>query len=485
LNLAFYMRAGLASEKGYTSQSHAAFLAAFTETLPRLQDYIRDQKPGDPEHDWAQRLFDQVTTPMQLNQAVLKVIAGHGMEDANRHSTVLLALQPSGELAQKYHALITNASMSRAIEHLNFDDKEAMQSWLTDSIQGFIDALEQDKLKVEGADPAAQAALIAQAQALKDAATEVSSVANLAAQLVNLSVAAGGKDFWDKLSKTESAWGKAGYAFARCVYSFAIVAGFAHSVMSFMKWDQLSKNDRAKVVVSTVQTAAKLIASMPEIITGTADFGKWSFTQVSKLYRSCSDPDIADDLEDVERMLLDPGEEPMDYGATNLAELADVDNVAFELEGSSWIKVFNSTVGKVCQVIGVCAAVAFAVTSTIQLIKDIIAGAPLKTEVLDGIVLAANVGVAICAVAGLLTSATLVPVVGAVFAIIGIVAALIEMFWPPEPPPNPVEVFMKERLVPAASGGARWILDAPDQWGIDKTVPVDNAYSRAAKVALN
>jgi hypothetical protein len=483
LNLAFYMQAGLATEKGYNAQSHGVYVEAFTAAVPRLNDYLADQNPKDPAHDWATQLYNQIIKPNMINQAVLKIIAGHGMEEANRHSTVLLALQPSGDLARSYHSLIVNASLSRCVEHLKFD-QDSMKSWLTDSIQAFIDALKSGALKIDGVDPETQARLIAQAEDMEKAAQEAGSVAALAAALTDLSIAAGGKNFWEKLANTESTWGKVGYKFASGIYCLAIVGGISQAVISFMNWDKLTGEQKATVIVSVVQIAAKLVQKMPDIIGTVGDAGTWGMNKVQEFYRWCADSEIGSDTEDVERMLLNPDEDPMEYGSRNISELVNTETESLELEGSMWAKTFDKTVGRACEVIGAAAAVAFALISEYQFLQDLASGAPLRTEVLDGIIMAANFGVAIFAVVGLFSTASFIPVVGAIFAIIGIVAALIEMFWPPDPKPNPIEVFMKDQLVPAAEGTKRWILDAPAGWATDKTVPAHNAYNPGSKPAL-
>lgn len=63
-----------------------------------------------------------------------------------------------------------------------------MKSWLGDSIQGFIDALAQGKLQVDGMDPDKQAQLLEQAEDLKNAAEEAGDIAHLAAALTDLIV---------------------------------------------------------------------------------------------------------------------------------------------------------------------------------------------------------------------------------------------------------------------------------------------------------
>jgi hypothetical protein len=466
-NLDFYMRAGLAHESGYSRQSHGVFLQSFVEAIPRLQDYMQDQDT----HDWAGQLYKQLTTSVQMNLAVNKIVGGQGMEEANRHSSMLLALQPSGDLASLYHKTIVCNALSLAPEHLNLDDKDAVTAWLTDSIQGFIDAYRQGKLTVDGMDPQTQAALNAQAEAVLLAEQEAGTVAELAGAMADVIVNAGGKDFWDRLSKAQTALGKAGYTFASAIYFLSVVGGLYSAAASFQNWANLSSEDKANSVVSLVSTVAKIVQNMPELINSGE---KWGFKLIGKFRETMGTPEVSQNMLDVMEAV---NPEAVEDGARNMGDLVNFDTGAIELGDSLWADAFNASVGKVCEVIGVAACVAFAVISTVQFTEDVIDGKPTETEALDGIIMSANIGVAFCAAASLFSAATFVPVLGAVLAIVGLVASLIEMFSPPPQPPSPVESFMQNQVLPAVAGQNRWILDAPADWTADSAVPLYNTYN--------
>ena len=205
VDLDFYLRAGLAADPAYTTQTQGIFLNAFVKAAPRLALYIQDTST-----DWAQALFEQLVTPVQMNIAVNKIIAGEGTAESNRHSTILQALQPSGDLAKQFHRQLVAATLPRTLSHLNLDDKTAVESWLGDAIQGFITAFLDNGLSVPGTDPAAQAAMQLQAEQLRQAAQAAGGVAQLAAGLADLAIAASGVGSWEKLGNIEGAWAKAG-----------------------------------------------------------------------------------------------------------------------------------------------------------------------------------------------------------------------------------------------------------------------------------
>jgi hypothetical protein len=168
-------------------------------------------------------------------------------------------------------------------------------------------------------------------------------------------------------------------------------------------------------------------------------------------------------------------------GVTQMRKLARADAAELELEGSAWRVTFGKTIAPLCKCVGVAASIVFAYTATRQFMDDIGRGQDTRTAALDGIIAAASIGVAFCALAELTLAVTL-PGLGALLAIVGLVAALVEMFDPPPPPPPPAEVFMEQRVVPAftTSGPSGWILPAPAGWTADAPVPQDNAYSRRA-----
>lgn len=482
LNLDFYLRAGLACEKSYTEQSQGTFLHSFIMAQPRLQDYIRDQNANDPAHDWAQQLYNQITTPQTLTTTVMKILASHGMEEPNRLSTVLQALQPSGDLASKYQGEIANATMTRAIEHLNLNDKEAVKKWLKDSIEGFVNAFQSGKLNLEGMDPETKAKLTAIADDLAKAAKEAGGFADLASALTDLTIAVGGANFWEKLANAQGVWAQRGYKFANGIYALAMIGGLFAAVMSFMNWDKLKPEEKATVVFTMVQITARIVKNVPGIVTkiGEKIGEKWSANQIGKVYRGCAEGAPKQMLASEESLLLSEEETVSSYGAINMGRLANTETKTLELEGSAWVQTFEKTVGKLCEGLAAVAAVWFAFDSMNQLAEDIASGASARTIALDAVIMAANIGVAVCAVVGLFAAATFIPVVGAIFAIIGIIATLIELFLPPEPKPTPVELFMRNNMMSALEGAKRWILDAPTGWTVDSLVPLHHAYNPAA-----
>jgi hypothetical protein len=474
LDLRFYLQAGLATEPGYNNESQQIFLEAFINALPRLSMYI-----SDASGNWAQQLFDQLTTPQQLNMVVSKLMAGGGMEDANRHATLLRALQPSADLAQTYHKWIVTTLMSQSVNYLNLDDRASIQAWLGNAIQAFISAFDAGQISdadTPGSSPIPQVVAADQAAAIKAAIDEAGNLAELVARLTDLAVGvAEGLPTWSKLGAIGTAWQKAGYRFAQSIYVMGFLGATMSCVMAFRQWDKLDDNAKADAVASVGGIAGLLVESMPEILDTAQD---WSFAAMGKLRACFAKPEVN---RQVVAAIEGGDEASFGEGVTQLRKLARADATELELEGSAWRVTFSKTIGPICKCVGVAASIVFAYTATKQFIDDIGHGQDTRTEALDGVIAAASIGVAFCALAELTLAVTL-PGLGALLAIVGLVAAVVEMFDPPPPPPPPAEVFMQQRVVPAfaSSGPAGWILPAPAGWSVDAPVPQANAYSRAA-----
>ena len=473
-DLDFYLRAGLPKTAAFGRQTHGIFLTAFSEAAVGLSDYVADQNAHttngkvDPAHDWATQLYNVVTEPQRLNRTFNGLLNGFGMDNFNRHTGLLMALEPSGELAKRYHKRLLVRTLAASIEHLELSKTEAVATWLEKAIDGIVTVVAKNKTPLP-VDPATLKQIEKLAEELEDAVDHVGSAAGLAAALADLLVAASTesaqKDFWDVLRATETAWGKAGYAFARSIYLIAIVGGLIGSIVSFLRWDKLSKVEKAEAVTATVEVAAKIAESIKQVL-----YGEWSFTATGQLEEQFSNPDMLVPL------LTD------DYigdAAQDLAEHADPEGDGIATQGTSWAKMFGEGFDVVMQVIGAVTAAVFAILSTVSFIEDLVDGAAVSTDVLDGIIAAANVGVAIAAVVSLFAAATAVPILGAVCAVIGVIATLIEMFIPKPKPETPTEKFMKNNLLPAMDGPGNWILPAPAGWTTAKPVPRDNAYVAA------
>ena len=104
----------------------------------------------------------------------------------------------------------------------------------------------------------------------------------------------------------------------------------------------------------------------------------------------------------------------------------------------------------------------------------------VDTTVLDGIMAAANIGVAIAGIVVFFNASIVVPILGAIAAVIGLIATLIELLLPKPKPETPAQLFMENNLLPAMTGPGAWIKPSPPSWERGQPVPLNNAYSQEA-----
>jgi hypothetical protein len=467
-DLSFYLQAGLPRHPGFTRQTNSIFLTAFTQTADGLSAYIEDQEANtvngkiDPAHDWGAQLYKELTNPVQLNLTYNGVAQGFGLANFNRHTSLLMVLDNSGTYAKNYHKAFLSRSLAASITHLDLSSKTATAKWLTLAINGIL----LHSKDIPGIDADTQKQLDQLRDEVAEAVEKLGGASALASSLADLVIAAelahGSNDFWGVLQAAQAGWAKAGYVFARSLFVMAIIGGVIASIVSFLDWDKLSKPAQGQAVTSAVESAAKVIATIKEIWSG-----DWGFTQAGQVEMGFSDIDLTE--------VLLGGMENVGDAAEQLANTLKSGN----LSDSTWGEIFTSFDG-VMSVIGAAAAAVICVLSSITFVEDILNHVSVDNTVLDGIMAAANIGVAIAGVVVFFSASMAVPILGAICAVIGVIATLIELLLPKPKPETPAEQFMENNLLPAMTGPGAWILASPPSWERGQPVPLDNAYSQEA-----
>ncbi|MEQ8999620.1 MAG: hypothetical protein RID53_24230 [Coleofasciculus sp. B1-GNL1-01] len=542
-NILFWMRAGLGTSKGYSRQNQGIFLQTYAASVPRIQDYIADQNsPGGT--NWAQELYNQLTNPATLNLTAQKIIFGSGnnsagLTEVNRHSTLLQVLQPTGDLAKKYHNIIVqrilqDQSLTTCID---LSDPKKIAPWLEDVLRGFAEAYESGRLQIK--DPANQAAIDAAKVALDADLAKAKGFVELAAASADIIAAAnaGAKaaDYWTNLFKSSQGLAKVYPGVALLFYFGAFVGGIYGTSQAFAQFEQEPWNEKAELVTSWVVIGLKILENAPTMMrvvwsggrTVASAIGRggrnaitairnWSNTaqQGGDLGLQEADYIAIEDLSmaSSNSTILDEGIELlvrrdptfMERGTQALSEIADaalaairnagsrLSNAigeAIEAVGNAWSRFVNFAetsilplLSKALTGIFAVASVAMAVFSTVEFIQDIEDGKGTEETILDGVMAAsAWVGAAAAVYMGLATLEVVavvswVPVVGAVAAVIGIVAALWAAFSPKPTPPTPQESFMKNYGKKAVAADG-FIKAAPTGWTKDQPVPKYNVYN--------
>ncbi len=428
--LKYYLQDGLAKNKDYTEQSNGVYLRAYIDEAPRLQQYIDD---GGAK--WAENLYAYLMTTVQVNMMVNRV-AGAGSHDLlNRFSTLLTALQPSGELASKYYQYIVLGTLTHISQSANLDNKSDIMEWLPAVIDQFI-----AKYIVTPTNPTpAHLARQELAKELQAAAKQVGTSLKLADAMANALVASQGVGVLEKGQSAASIFAEKFPKLAKAArfLNFAgISGGMFYVIVGFQNWKTLTTDQKISLIASTVSLTGSVVLAVPDVVKGAS----WTLNTVLKVqYKLLS----AEALEEVQSIFYED-KTWLERAASSLRNF--IKNTV-EADESLFARFF-SRFAKILKFLGPLVSGAFAVLSTIAFVKAIDSDAPITTDVLEGIIMASNILETFALALDLVLTTAVFAFAAAILAVVGLVVQLIEAFLPKKNPPSPVETFTKDTLVP-------------------------------------
>ena len=429
--LKYYLHVGLAKNKDYTEQSNGVYLRAYIDEAPRLQQYIDD---GGAE--WAKKLYDYLMTPVQVNLMVQRVVGADSSVLLNRFSTLLTALQPSGELASSYNQYIVMGTLHQISQSADLNNVEDIMEWLPDVITEFINQYIADPTNPT------QAYLVRQqlAKDLQDAAKQVKTTIKLAEAMANALVASQGVGVLEKGESAASIFASKYPKLAKAAkfLKFAgISGGLFYAIVAFRNWKTLTPEEKTSLIAATVSITGSLVAAVPDIVKGAS----WTLDSIVTVQMKLSGAEILDET----MSLFKEDTNWLQRAATSLKNF--IAN-AVEAEDSLFAKFF-SNYAKILKYLGPVVSAVFAVLSTMAFVKAVEdKNTPITTEVFDGIIAAADILQTIALAIDLFVATAVFAFAAAILAVIGLVAQLIIAFLPKKNPPSPVETFTKDTLVP-------------------------------------
>ena len=437
LKLKNFMQTGMAKDDDFNTQQNGVYLTAFIQAQPRLQNYI-----NDTASNWAQQLFNVITSPAQMTLMINRVFGAAGekgtMTPANNFATLLSALQPSAALAQQYIQAVLSGTLSNCA-HQTTTTKDIVMEWLPDFLQEFLDQI------AHGGTVPDEAALAA--QQLRDMMQEMGgNISTVAGEIADFLVNANGANILQKTQTAETAFVKKWPKFAKVgqmMFFAAWCMGVVMVIKAFQNWSNLSPEDKAKTVTSAVTLGLEGLEIVPKFIQGVKEMGLDGWKKFTEWRNS---------LKAEERVGLIQEEVDPDWvenGAKEVAEVFDAEGGVIKAEGTLWDSILE-TGSKVIGVLGICASAALAVMSTIDFVNDIKSGQPITKEALDGIMMVTNIAMTVCLVLDLVVASTVFAMAGAVFAIIGMIVAIVMMF--ESKPKNPLDDFMSDVIIPFVDG---------------------------------
>lgn len=427
------LKAVLARQQGYNRQSNCISMAAWIEAVPRLNDYINDV-PGA----WAQQLYDAITTSQQINLMQARIVSGDSSL-LNRYSTILSILDPTTKLARQYYSINIITSLHATTNSLVFDSTDQIMRWLPDFIQAYINQY----ITLPENPTAAQLTQHEVAITLQKAIQAAEDINSLCRSIADVIVMVSGKS--GTFQKAEAA----AEAFATKYptlsallgrsFKFIMYAGAIYlAIVGFQNWDNLSPQDKGTLITTVVAFSAELISAVPEVVQS----GRLSIEAFVRFVNKCNDRDAA--------LLFDTGLSRIDAkwiqsGAPNVGK--DLSFWAELVGGEQRLLLITKW-------FGVAVSAAFAAFSTWTFAEDLEHGASTEQEAFDGIIAAsALISTIVLGVDATLTSMDIalagLAELGPIFAILGGIFALVELFViHPQPPESPIDAFMGDTLRP-------------------------------------
>jgi hypothetical protein len=417
-------------------------------TTPRIKDYITD---GGEK--WANLLYQSVTTAQQINLSMSRLIATHDMSLVNNTSTVLTCLQPSGELAAQYHKVFVCRPAMKLANDVVFTDPAEIKTWIGDMIIQFIRAY----IHAPENPSQTQLRLQAVAKELQHYIEQAGTAAELGASATEFLIALRDLSF-KNIVAAESKLAKYGPKVAGFFKVIAYAGGLLYAFRGFLEWDKLDNEGKAKTIVTTIMLAGQTAEALPSLILSVSEgFQKLSVGDWSKLEITFSDRDVLGsvtrDMEQVDRKFVANGADEIRAGFRAGGEIAG--------EATKWGKFFQN-VNKALKWLGVAVAAAFAVISTIDFAKVLKDGsASDKEKAFTGIIAISALCETVCLALSLVLAYECIPFVGAVFAVIGIIFALVQMFEPQPKPESPVDKFMDNVVKPFLASWTPPVVSTP------------------------
>ena len=368
----------------------------------------------------------------------------HDVNASNHFAEMLTTLDPSGALAKEYQMRFLNRMLLQASMSSVVLDHDSAMVWMPQVIQRFIETNQpRPRLAADAGDQGTDAQQVA--DALQQWAGSVGGFGNAATAIITILIEAKGRSVADQSQKASDAFAQKFPNYAKAanfVFFAAWVGGIFQVLVTFIDKKPLSPTDIASGVNSCVDLVNRAVG-------GVADFfsGNFSLPKSYALNSAMSQEVELDTFRDSTESLSGSDEETAIFDGPQRTVYNTFQNGEVVTAGTTWEK-FLTTAPKVVAAIGLVTTAVSAIIATITFADDVKSGKPVSQQALDGITMTAGWGQAICLALGLFFFETFFAIAASVFAIIGIIIAIIELFKPAPPANQPVNDFMASTGVP-------------------------------------
>ena len=461
--------------------------------MPRFQLYLaRDSSNPKTPEEWATELYNAASDPNYVNNLAAITSLDTTHSKLNRLSMMLYALDPTKSYASDLTQLVLIQLRVIITENIGYFDPEILndEKINSDVLGQLRDFLENGKVGSMGHE-----ALEQWAKDYEAASTEIGinnfnemqnwllDVSKSGVSFVNNLYKSLKSPYWERLGKWQDnfakSWPKTSAAFkfaSKGMLTLFKGAAMGFAIMSFVgtiqNWDKASLSTKVATIASGLELVFKGISTMPGAfealgkgINGIRNLGFRN--EFDGVFNDLSMADLEMDLWDKEARGID--EELARLPEKENAGLNGVGKVVGEgaeraVEGEAqavtrWTKMANIS-GKIGRALGIVAGAGVVVAMGIDLAKnwDTMSTLDKTLDIINIAAMGIGViaeGMAFAGELGLIKlsefmAETVIPVVGAVVAVIGLVVALVLIFThkTPPPPDTPLDTYIKNTIVP-------------------------------------
>jgi hypothetical protein len=431
----------MSSSPWYSSVNNIIYAQAAYNSSAALAAYMTS---ADDAAAWAQKLYDYITTKVRLIKVKVEIVGASNTATYNNYNNLLFALDPSGDLAKKYHAQVYALCLMTAVEQATPDAKvnsDVLALVMPDILRKAITAwitLPDDPTKGQIACQAMAAELSA-AVDLADGMTDLCSAliqAFEASRIFNL--ASSSTALYNNLNASTSVWGP---RLAKFATGICALAGVSFAVIGYLNWTTLSDEEKVTLVATTVRWVAEMTEKVPNLLGAAGDGANaGARALVSGLEEYSTDPALArvtaQFFADAAGVDLEASEVLVNDTVTQIAKRESV--------------AMAKLVGKVLVGIGLFAGAVIAGVNIYRFVQDLINGNGSVDTIFDGIQAFTTTAGLICEAAALAVESALAAALAVSFAILGVIAAIVYVFWQKDQPPadTPVQTYVKNTILP-------------------------------------
>lgn len=456
-----------ANEQGYKIVSSALSDSAFINCVPELEDYLAD----NPDK-WAKDLYEYCIQPQTLNGLAMQNTLD-GRKRITQLCSLLHALDHEKRIdsGDKNKITYSTSLYKKVIDYrLNYiyanftiNDRDEFEEYMIEFLKQYFTSLLEDG-KWDGQIREAETADLK--KLMDEFGTEnvnelvdkiediISNSIDFLLQCKNLPIPAR----LDALSKKYPVMKKISFGLTLGVYSI----GFMLVIKSFTEWKELKPKEKVFVIASTLDLTASVVndfaiyKSASKVTSGNAtsielkEFNTEIGERTSQLSLSDASNVVWEEIHPESAGISEPS---ILRGGEAAAEALAEEGGNIEKAASKWAKVARIT-GPIAEGLTIFALGAACVLTALDVVNDFETGQSTLIKVLDivetiatGIAFLAEVGAGIT---GLVCEAvcSVIPIIGVVATIIGVVIAIVTMFIHKDPPPTPEEEYVRDNCIP-------------------------------------